>query len=213
MLYQYGQGVAVDYAEAFDYHTRAVAAGALPSHDALAEMYRLGQGRPVDWERAVYHMKAAAVAGSPMADTDLGDYYSNPGLGGLDLALAEHHYLRSVHSGNFNGLYKLGAFYRNEMRKPRQALKWWKVAMRKGMFHIADEIGDLYADGLLPAEDPEATALAWYTVAAERGTDYAKPKAAALEKRLGTDRLRAATRQAATIRAEFGLRPPPRTGP
>lgn len=213
MLYQYGSGVPVDYAKAFDYHTRAVAAGALPSHDALADMYRLGQGRPVDWERAVYHMKAAAVAGSPMADADLGDYYSNAAFGGRDLALAEHHYLRSARSGNFIGLHKLGAFYRNEMRKPRQALKWWKVAMRKGMFNMAIEIGGLYADGLLPGEDPEATALAWYTVGVERGADYAKREVAALEGRLGRDRLRAAARQARKIRAEFGLRPPPRTGP
>ncbi|MHA1109068.1 MAG: tetratricopeptide repeat protein, partial [Alphaproteobacteria bacterium] len=212
LLYQYGDGVPVDYDKAFDYYTRALAAGAVPAHDTLAEMYRLGQGRPVDWERAVHHMKAAAVAGSPMADLDLGNYYSNAELGGHDLALAERHYLRSARSGDLIGLHELGSFYRNELRKPRQALKWWKVAMRKGMFHLADKIGDLYADGLLPAEDAEATALAWYIVAVENDTDYTKPKVAALKGRLDRERRGVATRQAAEIRAEFGLRSPPRTG-
>ena len=212
VLYQFGEGVPVDYARAFDYHTRALAAGAVVSHDSLAQMYGRGQGRPVDWERAVFHWKVAALAGSVVADWELGDYYSDPELGGQDSAQAEHHYLRSARSGSFFGLHNLGTFYRDRVGKPREALKWWKVAMRKGLFVMADEIGRLYHAGLLQAEDPEATALAWYTVAVEHGTDHIKPKVAEMRERLGPNRLREVVRQAAAIRAEFGLRTPPRAG-
>ncbi len=205
VLYLDGKGVAVDYGKAFDYFTRALAAGTLVSHDALAEMYSRGLGRPVNWKRAVHHWKAAASAGSVVADWELGDYFSDPDLGGQDLAQAEYRYLRSARSGSFFGLYKLGSFYRDRAGKPREALKWWSHAIRKGLFNMAYEIGRLYHDGLLPAEDAEATALAWYTVAVEHDSDHAKPKVAAMRSRLGSDRVGEAARQASAIRSEFGL--------
>lgn len=213
VLYLDGKGVPVDYGKAFDYFTRALAAGTLVSHDALAEMYSRGLGRPANWGRAVNHWKAAASAGSLGADWELADYFSDPDLGGQDLGQAEHHYLRSARSGSFIGLHKLGTFYRKRAGKPREALKWWSHAIRKGLFNMAYEIGRLYHDGLLQAEDAEATALAWYIVAFEQGTDHAKPKVAVLRNRLGPNRARKAARQAAAIRAELGLRPPPRAAP
>jgi TPR repeat protein len=167
----------------------------------------------VNWERAVDHWKAAASAGSVVADWELGDYFGDPDLGAQDLAQAEYHYLRSARSGSFIGLHKLGSFYRDRAGKPREALKWWSHAIRKGLFNMAYEIGRLYHDRLLPAEDAEATALAWYIVAVEHDTDHAKPKVAAMRNRLGSDRVREAARQAAAIRAEFGLQSPPRTAP
>ena len=135
------------------------------------------------------------------------------GLGGQDLAQAEYHYLRSARSGSFIGMHKLGSFYRDRAGKPREALKWWSHAIRKGLFNMAYEINRLYHDGLLRAEDAEATALAWYIVAVEHDTDHAKPKVAAMRNRLGSDRVREAARHAAAIRAELGLQSPPRAAP
>ncbi|TDI60025.1 MAG: sel1 repeat family protein [Alphaproteobacteria bacterium] len=204
-LYRRGKGVAVDYPRAFGYYTAAIAAGGQYGHAGLAWMYSLGQGRPVDWARAVFHLKAAAQAGSLTADWELGDYYAAADLGGKDLEQAERHYLRSARMGSLLGIYKLARFYGREAGKPYEALKWWRVQMRRGGFAAASEIGLLYLDGLLGEDGKEVMALAWFLVADELGADSVKPPIEDLKKRLGPGQVADAARKAAAIRSDFGL--------
>lgn len=204
-LYHDGKGVPVDYPRAFGYYTAAIAAGGQYGHAGLAWMYSLGQGRPVDWARAVFHLKTAAQAGSLTADWELGDYYSAADLGGKDLEQAERHYLRSARMGSLLGIYKLARFYRREAGKPYEALKWWRVQMRRGGIEAASEIGLLYLDGLLGQDGKEVMALAWFLVADGLDVASVKPSIEDLKKRLGRGQVADAARKAAAIRSDLGL--------
>lgn len=63
MMYKYGESVAVNYAEAFNWYLASAKQDYPPAQYSLAELYEKGKGTPADPEQALYWYTKAAQAG------------------------------------------------------------------------------------------------------------------------------------------------------
>ncbi len=77
LLYNTGQGVPVDYAEAARWLRRAAEQGKAPAQFGLGGLYANGQGVPQDYVEAARWYRRSAEQGFAVAQTELGVFYAN----------------------------------------------------------------------------------------------------------------------------------------
>jgi len=75
-MYEYGQGVPLDYAQALFWSRKAAAQGNADAQINLGNMYYYGQGVPQDYAQAVYWYRKAAEPGNALAQFSLGYMYA-----------------------------------------------------------------------------------------------------------------------------------------
>jgi TPR repeat protein len=75
-MYEQGQGVAQDYAEAARWYGRAAAGGHASAQYNLALLYETGRGVPRDLEKAAYWFRKAAEQGDRDSAYNLGVMYA-----------------------------------------------------------------------------------------------------------------------------------------
>jgi len=76
-MYQYGQGVRQDYAEAVAWFRKAADQGLADAQSNLGVMYQYGQGVPQDYAEAVKWYSKAADKGFVLAQNYLGGMYAH----------------------------------------------------------------------------------------------------------------------------------------
>jgi uncharacterized protein len=128
--YEHGQGTPVDLPEAVKWYHSAADHNVAVAKLQLATMYRVGKGVPHDDVEAVRLLRSAALQGLPMAQVLLGSYYID-GIG--------------VQSDDSLG-YQWASIGASKLTGPIGA--------------VANKIRDNAAQGLSPAELPQAQAAA-----------------------------------------------------
>ncbi len=99
-MYENGQGVPKDLAQAVAWYSRAAEQGNAYSQHNLGVMYRDGEGVPEDAVQAVVWFRKAADRGLPEAQFNLGVMYHNGQGVPQDLAQAEAWYRKAAQQGN-----------------------------------------------------------------------------------------------------------------
>ena len=118
-MYDLGQGVAQDYAQAVAWYRRAAEQGHAPAQFALAEMYKNGDGVTKDLTQAVKWYRRAADGGSAGAQLLLGVLYEGGTGVRQDYTDAARWYRRSAEQGDARAQLLLANLYQSGQGVPR----------------------------------------------------------------------------------------------
>ena len=126
----------------------------------------------------VKKLTALAEKGDAKAQFPLGDMYASGSLGKNDLVLKEavKWYRKSAEQGFAPAQYKLGVMYRNGLGVPKnkkEGLKRYLKAAELGYARAQFFLGTRYEFGEGVLRD-DATAYAWYKIAAANGSEMGK---------------------------------------
>lgn len=150
LLYQNGNGVPKDYAEALKAFRVAADGGLAKAQYALGGMYQQGWGVGKDPATAAKWYKLAADQNYPQAQNDLGVLYHN-GLGVMpDLTIALQLYRKAADQGLPPAQRNLGMMYLMGEGAPRdyaQAMTWFQKAAEHGNQDAQFHLGLMYFYG------------------------------------------------------------------
>jgi len=96
LRYFYGDGTAIDFAEALRFLSSASARGASRATVHLAHIYRRGLGIPGDLDEAIRLYEVASEQGEFVAQIELARIYSSGAAGTPDLVKAAQRYQRAL---------------------------------------------------------------------------------------------------------------------
>jgi hypothetical protein len=110
LMYDSGQGVARDYAQAVIWYRKAANQGLAPAQNNLGSLYENGQGVARDYAQAMSWFRKAADQGYAVAQSNVGEMYEK-GLGvPKDIAQATVWYEKAAELGNEKAKAKLAEF-------------------------------------------------------------------------------------------------------
>jgi uncharacterized protein len=145
LMYQEGEGVPKNYAEAVKWYRKAAAQGDADARSKLALWYALGHGNDAD---TLEWLRKSAEQGDADAQYNLGNKY----LGGegvpKNYAEAVEWYTKAAEQSYAKVQDQLGYVYAGEPRDHVQAYMWLSLAAAKG---------DEYAKNLLNSIEPHMT--------------------------------------------------------
>ena len=170
-MYENGQGVLQDYAQAVVWFRKAAAQGNAGAQYILGLMYDKGQGVPQDYAQAVAWYRKAAAQGFAAAQNNLGAMYDNGQGVPQDYAQAIAWYRKAATQGNADAQYNLGLMYANGRGVPQdyaQAVAWYRKAAAQGFADAQSNLGAMYAEGQGVPQD-YAQAVVWFRKAAAQG--------------------------------------------
>ncbi len=162
VMYDNGQGVAQDYAEAMTWFRRAAAQGNAGAQVALGVMYAGGQGVPQDYAEAMTWYRRAAAQGNAGAQVNLGVMYSKGRGVAQDHAEALVWYRRAAAQDYGLAQYNLGVMYskgRGVAQDYTLAHMWFNLASASG-YKDASEARNEMAKRMTLAQIAEAQRLA-----------------------------------------------------
>jgi len=171
ILYQYGRGVAQDYAKAREWLEKAAHKGDPRAMTNLGALYAAGHGVAQDYAKAREWSEKAADKGSAPAMTNLGLLYANGQGVAKDYAKAREWFEKAADKGSAPAMNNLGLFYANGQGVAQDYAKtreWYEKAAKKGLASAMNNLGLLYANGQGVAQD-YAKAREWYEKAADKG--------------------------------------------
>ena len=134
VLYQNGQGVPQDYAEALTWYRLAADQGNARAQFNLGNMYRDGRGVTQDYAEAIKWFRLAADLGQVNAITSLADCYENGNGVQVDLEKAVSLYTEAAKRGFQIAHQSLGSLYERGLGLPRNdvyAAAHYLLASRK----------------------------------------------------------------------------------
>ncbi len=163
-LYDGGEGVPKDYAEAAKWFKRAAQQGHGHAQYSIGIMYYDGSGVPKDYEQAATWYKRAAKQGNIYAQCSLGDmFYIGQGVP-QDYTEAVKWYRRAAEQGIAYAQDRLGFMYSSVRGAPQnyvQAHLWFNLAAARGLASLgAHQSRDVVAQRMTPAQIAEAQKLA-----------------------------------------------------
>jgi TPR repeat protein len=172
-MFDKGQGVAQDYAQAVYWYRKAAEQGYANAQYNLGVMFEKGHGVPQDYARAFYWYRKAAEQGDANAECNLSGMYQN-GEGVLqDYGQAVFWDRKAAEKGVANAQDSLGSRYLLGQGVPRdyaQAAYWYRKAADQGYAKGQYNLGVMYYNGQgVPLDYGQA--LYWYHKAADQ--DYA----------------------------------------
>ena len=175
VMYNKGQGVPQDYAEAVRWYRRAAEQGTMPAAQFnLGVMYaRNGQGVPLrtDAEAVRWYPPGSRAGKRPPAQFNLGVMYYK-GLGvPQDDAEAMRWFRRAAEQGHADAQYFLGVMYYLGQGVPQdyaEAVRWFRRAAEQGHAAAQYNLGNMYNIGQGVPQD-YAEAMRWFRRAAEQG--------------------------------------------
>ena len=175
-MYQNGQGVPQDYAEASRWYRLAAEQGEGRAQVELGAMYENGEGVPRDYAEALKWFRKAADQDFPAAQYNLGQMYRLGSGVPPDNAAAAKWYRLAANKGYAAAQSNLGAMYARGQGVRQDytgALKWFHLAADHGDLDAQFNIGGMYDHGQgVPRDYAEASK--WYRLAAEQGYVYAQ---------------------------------------
>ena len=171
-MYDVGQGVSQDSAEAMKWYRRAAEQGYARAQLTLGYRYDAGQGVPQDSAEAVKWYRRAAEQGDANAQYSLGLRYTT-GLGvSQDYAEAVKWYRRAADQGYARAQYNLGTAYYNGYGVTQDyalAHMWFNLAgTTDAVGEHARELRNTVAKLMTPVQIAEAQRLAREWTAAHR---------------------------------------------
>jgi TPR repeat protein len=169
LLYDTGQGVPQNYAEAATWYRKAAERGNAKSQYSLGRMYEAGQGVPRNYAEAATWYRKAAEQGFDEAQYNLGSMcYKGQGVP-QSYDEAATWYRGAAEQGNARGQYKLGMMYYRGRGVPKDfvlAYMWLSLtttrtpASEKSIREWAEIFRDVAASKMTPAQIDEAQRLA-----------------------------------------------------
>jgi len=112
-MYVMGQGVAVDYKQAFYWLSKAAEQGNATAQCLIGVMYHESLGVAQDYEKAFYWLSKAAEQGNAIAQNNLGDMYEHGHGVKQDYKQAFNWYTKSAEQGTAIAFASLGNMYAN----------------------------------------------------------------------------------------------------
>lgn len=176
LMYEAGEGVAEDDAEAVRWYRVAADQGDATAQNNLGWMFQNGKGVAEDDAEAVKMYRAAAVQGNAAAQNNLGVMYAKGNGVAEDNAEAVEWYRKSANQGDAHGQVNLGRTYYqgNGVAKDYQeAARWYRKAADQGNPWGQSYLGTMYANGQGVTRDL-GIALYWYSKAAAQGNAEAQ---------------------------------------
>ena len=175
-MYDYGEGVAEDNAEAVKWFRLVAEQGDATGQTNLGLMYENGSGVPEDKVEAAKWYRLAAEQEDATGQWYLGTMYENGSGVPENNAEAVKWYRLAAEQGNAYGQFGLGAMYEygeGVSKDNVEAVKWYRLAAEQGHVDGQYRLGTMYDYGQGIAED-NAEAEKWYTLAGEQGNLYAE---------------------------------------
>ena len=171
-LYQTGQGVKKDYAQAVHWFRKAAEQGYADAQNNLGVMHKRGRGVKKDDAQAIYWHRKAAEQGHAKAQFNLALRY-NKGQGvKQDYTQAIYWYRKAAEQGHADAQNNLGVMYKNGQgvtEDNAQAIYWYQKAAEQGHAKAQYSLAWLYKDGR-----DYAQAFHWLRKAAEQGDAMAQ---------------------------------------
>jgi len=171
LMYDLGQGVAQDYAEAVKWFRKAAEQGHPGAQLLLGLHCQNGDGTRQDYAEAVKWLRKAAEQGGAAAQYNLGVCYFR-GHGVLqDYAEAVKWYRKAALQGDPMAQYNLGVCYfrgQGVAQDYAGAVKWYRKAAEQDGLAAEYNLGLCYHNGQGVAQD-YAEAVKWFRKAAEQG--------------------------------------------
>jgi TPR repeat protein len=150
-VYQNGQGVPQDDAEALKWYHKAAVQGNTDAQNNLGTMYRNGHGVPQNNVEAVMWYVTAAGLGNSTAQINLGVMYQNgKGVPQSD-AEAVKWYRKAAEQGNAYAQNCLGLMYQDGKGVPKndaEAVKWFQKAAAQGNTNTQKILDQIKAKGI-----------------------------------------------------------------
>lgn len=173
VMYENGQGVAQDYAEAFKWYRLAAEQGTA-EEQAKDRWYGYAKGPNI-----------------VNAQTNIGYMYAN-GLGVTkDYTEAVRWYRLAAEQGDAKAEVLLARMYDDGNRIKQdyvEAVKWWRMAAEQGVAIAQQNLGYMYEDGHGVTQD-YVLAHMWYNLAAMSNTTLAGKRRAQISKSMTTDQI------------------------
>jgi TPR repeat protein len=149
-MYQNGNGVPLDHAEAAKWFRLAAGQGRADAQNNLGGMYEIGQGVPQDYQLAVKWYRRAADQGYAYAQFNMGDMYANGQGVAQDYREAARWYRLAAEQGYADAQFTLGMTYENGQgvaQDDKEAVKWYGLAADQGYADAQNNLGEMYANG------------------------------------------------------------------
>ena len=205
-MYDKGEGVTRDYAEAVRWYRRAAAQGHAIAQFNLGVMYAKGEGVTRNYAEAVRWYRRAAEQGEATAQNNLGLMYDRGEGVTRDYAEAVRWYRRAAAQGYATAQNNLGVMYskgEGVTRDYAEAVRWYRRAAEQGDAAAQFNLGVMYAKGHgVPRNYIEA--YMWYSLAAAQSDDVAVQNLNRLEKLMTPAQIAAAQERARNWRPSSG---------
>ena len=175
-MYEKGEGVTKDYAEALKWFRKAAEQGNAKAQYNLGVMYINGEGVTQDYAEALKWFRKAAEQGDAGAQYNLGFMYLMGNGVTKDYAEALKWFRKAAEQGDADGQNKLGVMYeygKGVTQDYAEALKWYRKAAEQGNAYGQNNLGVMYENGKGVTQD-YAEALKWFRKAAEQGNAKAQ---------------------------------------
>ncbi|MGP8201082.1 MAG: tetratricopeptide repeat protein [Limisphaerales bacterium] len=168
LMYDLGQGVTQDYAEAVKWLRKAADQGSAQAQYNLGVCYFRGHGVLEDYAEAVKWYRKAAVQSDPMAQYNLGVCcFQGQGVA-QDYTEAVKWYRKAAEQDGLAAEYNLGLCYHNGQGVAQdyaEAAKWFRKAAEQGDAAAQYDLGYMYGGGQGVPQD-YIEAYKWYNLAA-----------------------------------------------
>ncbi len=174
--YQMGEGVAKDYAKAFEWHMRAAGKGYSESEFDLGCIYENGWGVSRDFHKAIVWYRKAAEQGHVKAQYNLG--IMNTFGRGIPKNQTEAYkwFSKAADQGYPEAFQQIGYFYEQGWVVEQdycKAHEWYLKAAKKGNIDAQFNLGIYYLEGIGVEKDYDM-AFSWFTQAAMQGLPDAR---------------------------------------
>ncbi|WP_051908363.1 tetratricopeptide repeat protein [Candidatus Odyssella acanthamoebae] len=171
VMYEDGQGVTQDDAEAVKWYRKAADQGDADAQNNLGVCYYNGRGVPQDDTEAVKWVRLAADQGHVKAQNNLGVCYQSGQGVTKDNTEAVKWYRKAADQGHAAAQYILGICYYNGLgvtKDATEAVKWYRKAADQGNAGAQRMLGACYDIGQGVPKD-EMEAVKCYRKAADQG--------------------------------------------
>ena len=172
-MYDWGEGVPQNYAQARHWWERAAAQGNATAQFSLGVQYGLGRGVPQDYVQERQWYEQAATQGHAGAQFLLGSMYANYRGVPKDYAKAAQWYEQAAAQGHARAQFDLGDLYHMGKGVPRdygKARQWYEQAAAQGHAQAQLHLGILYANGQGVSKD-DVRAYMWSILAVVHSTN------------------------------------------
>ena len=150
VMYDTGEGVLQDYAEAVGWYTRAAEQGYARAQHSLGVMYSEGKGVEQDYAEALRWYRKAADQGNAFAQSDLGGMYYY-GKGVLqDYGEAQKLFMKAVERDDGDAQVFLGYMYhkgKGVRQDYAEAMRRYRSAAEQGNALGLNAVGEMYREG------------------------------------------------------------------
>jgi hypothetical protein len=183
VMYDNGQGVPQDYAEATRWFHKAADQGLAGAQNSLGLMYEKGEGVSQDYAEAAKWYRKAAEQGLAQAQVNLAFVYTNGQGVPQDYAEAMRWLRKAADQGDANAENDLGLMYEKGQGAAQdyaEAVKWYRKAADQGLAGAEHALAVMYAKGQgVPQNDAEM--MRWLYKAADQGDPDARRALTAIE--------------------------------